>query len=129
MEFDNESPISFTDRSNSTKKVTIQEKNDIKFINVENEEPAKPKPKSKFKSNLDTIGWPWKLTGTLFLIGFLFHVIAFGAPDWFTALDATGNDVMHVGIWSACVLISSCEFRTDDAGICFFFAVTLSRKA
>ncbi|WAR16862.1 hypothetical protein MAR_031456 [Mya arenaria] len=96
------------------KRVTIDDKNDIKFINVENEK-EEPKQKSEFIRNLELIGWPWKISGTVFLIGLLFHVIAFGTPDWLNTFDASGNDVMHVGIWSACVLISNCTFRSETS--------------
>ncbi|KAH3752769.1 uncharacterized protein LOC127847840 [Dreissena polymorpha] len=94
------------------KKVTIDNNNDIKFINVENEDEPSNK-RGTFITNLEITGWPWRIAGCVFLIGVLFHVISFGTPDWMITLNANGDDVMHVGIWTSCVLISTCEFRSE----------------
>jgi len=124
MDFDDE-PIPPVDGShlkkNNTKKtVVIDDNKDIKFINVESSRARQKRP---FCENINLYEWPWRILTVLFLIGYLFHVIAFGTPFWMITSENNGNDVTNVGIWSACTTISNCTMPNGEAGNQMCFAV------
>ncbi|XP_045166279.2 uncharacterized protein LOC123529815 [Mercenaria mercenaria] len=92
------------------KKVVIDDNDKIRTI-----ESQKSKEKGQFRQNFEATEWPWRLSVTCFLIGFLFQVLSYGTPYWLAVEDGTGNDVMHIGIWSACFSISNCTFRNETS--------------
>lgn len=109
MDFDEDPPITDSKGKKPKKSVIIDDKHDIKFINVENP-PAKPRKTLECK--VDLYEWPWRAGTVVYLIGYLFHVIAYATPYWMITSDANGNDVMHIGLWSACSSISNCTMTT-----------------
>lgn len=72
--------------------------------------------KGLFRKKIAETSWPWRISVISFLIGYLFQVLSYGSPYWLAVLDATGEDVMHIGIWSACFTISNCTYREEISG-------------
>lgn len=115
MDFDEDLAGPDVTSKKGKKSVVIDDKRDIKFINVESE-PSN----TRSSSYMDLYEWPWRIIISLFLIGYLFEIMAYATPYWMITSDANDNDVMSVGLWSACTTISNCTFRGDDAGMpCF----------
>lgn len=113
MDFGDDSPTTDVKGKKAKKSVVIDNKRDVKFIDVGSDKTKKTG--SVFK-NLDLYEWPWRVATSLFLIGYLFHVIAYATPYWMITSDNNGNDITKVGIWSACTTISNCTFVNDSPG-------------
>ena len=108
-----------------TPKITVQPVN--KPATKRPMDYTKPSNQEGFLARMRELSWIWKIASLVFLIGFLFQMIAYATPHWIDVSDASG-DVIGYGLWSSCTTLSSCTFRGLESRKFFFTCLALFRN-